>query len=427
MGDEHTPAHVATKGSADAQPQPLVPQKARRKIRRKHHFKCAVCILPPDILEEAQKMLIGSPGDPNAIPPVPASWTPPTQVSKWLLCRNPPHDISIDSIRYHMREHMGFSRGNKKAQNFVPVLTATPPPPTPFTQVSHVQSADKPVDFSLPLKQDGQRQGKRPRQPRLEGPNQPPLLERTKILDPDEGPVEPDARDVEVMDGPRLEEDKLDRLALAPTLPNSDLLCIEFAIREGAKTYAKLARDIRKRTDGRLSQQEAVLLTTGLPNLTSALASYRQTMAMVKGGRFGAPEVMDQKRGLKGLLQKDKAIIPGDVPPKNAEPIGVPTPTEEQLAPIASTLPFEPDALPESPPVPTFTLSDLPSPAAPASSPRPMAVEGMDGHGTAPMAKAVGDSATSGATPNPLASGVVVGDGGAGATVTPIKKWDAVV
>lgn len=434
MGDQQTskPSKPATPkdGAVEGQPQTSVladdhpPKKTRippAPPKGGNPRKCAVCALPPEILEKVNEMLIGTPGDPNGNPPEPATWTMPNDLSKWLMSCDPPHIATVDSIRYHQHAHLKIYRSAKSAPKAAP--SSLPPIPPTSSKFLNGHKLDQAPNVTLPAKSTGQPpvkiERKRPTIPK----KQPPPLEQTNLLNEDDVGDE----GVEVVDGPQREEDRLDQMVLEPTLPNSDLACVEFAIREGAKFFGKFARNLRKRTDGRLSQQEAVIFTTFLPNLTNALASYRQTLAMSKGGRYGAPEIMDQKRGLKSLLQKERTVLPHDMPPKDAEPVGVPIPIEEQLAPVVtSTLPFDADALPESPPVPTFSLSDLPSPAAPDSSSRPVT---SDGGSTAMVhvAKAVGDSVGGGGGENPLAPGGQKGDGGTGATVTPIKKWDAVM
>lgn len=405
---------------------------------------CKICQSPQDIQAEVKKMLVGTPASPLSNPPVKARWVFPSKVAEWLGKLPTPIFVTTESVRWHQHQHLRIRRDKIVAATKPFVNVAPPPSPNPAPSSDLTASGAKkrhrrggytnePPQVALPVERHREPIGISQRSgisQRIFSGNAP-ALEETQLLDPQ--PTEDASAQgnaaaptmnpsvVEVVDGTERMEDQLDQLALAPPpQANTDLAYFELAFRENAKTQAHFARQLRKRPDGSLTQAEAYLLVNGSKSLSDALVNYRQAMALVKGGRSGALAVVDQKRGLKGLLHSDRVVIPGDIPPKDAEPVGVPMPLEEQLTPTNQTLPVGDEGIPDKLPLPTSTLSDLSAPIAPASSTRPV-MDGVGGGGSGgstgePMQKAVGDG---------------VGEGRVGATVTPIKplkpkSWDSV-
>ncbi len=428
----------ASNKPADSSAQGYTPMPYVGKKRPYAGQLCSLCTLPEETRNKVNEMLIGTPGDPHATPPVDATWITPKDISIWLLAQSPSYPISVDAIRNHQHKHLGIRRTPTKRTNFVPTIDS--PPPAPVQQRAVNEQVDEPANITLPARAKGQRMGKRPTFKGPKGESTP-----AKVEEPRESEVVEEVQG-EVVESHQSEEDAIDQLALAPRLPNTDLAYAELAVREFAKSHAKLSREIRKRPGMQMSQAEALVLVNGLPQIIQGVQGLRQINAMTKGGRFGAPEVMDQKRGLKQLLNNERAVIPGDVPPKDATPVGKPVPIQDQLAPVAQTLPVGAEGLPQAPPPPPITLSDLSAPEAPPSSPRPTtpdaAVAGALPAVEPPpivLAKVAGDAApgvaanfTSGTSANApskndATSGAqVVNGGGAGATVTPIKRWDVV-
>lgn len=419
----------------------------KKKKRPPFLKECQICKAPQDIQAEVKQMLVGTPANPYSNPPTKAKWVTAGAVSVWLSQLPNPIKVSGDSVRWHQHQHLKIRR-KKEVRVAQAFAGASPPPPPPTTSDRTASGAKKryrrggyvddlPLATTLPVEKKTAPTGV---SPRIMVDGNAPMLSETKLLDP---PPADDAEPsnattttvnpavVEVVDGEERVDDKLDQLALAPPpQANTDLAYFEMAFREQAKTQARIAMQIRKRPDGGLTQAEAYLLVNGPKSLSEALVNYRQAMTMTKGGRYGAPAVMDQKRGLKGLLHSDRVVIPGDLPPKDAEPVGVPTPLEEQLAPSNQTLPVGKEGIPDKVPLPSPTLADLSAHAAPASSPRPV-MDGGGGVGGAgtntpePMQKAVGDGVVGNG------GGGGEGEKGGGATVTPIKpitpkRWDSV-
>jgi hypothetical protein len=397
---------------------------------------CPICGAPLDIQAEVKRMLVGTPANPLANPPVKAVWVSPHKVAEWLGQLPKPILVSRHSVQWHQHQHLKIRR--ERLIEVKPFTNnAPPPPPTSSSELTasgakkrHRRGGyeDGPPNIPLPVE--------RRREPvgiarRVMSEGNAPALDETGLLDPqppEDAPSQGNAAAptvnpsvVEVVDGTERMEDQLDQLALAPPpQANSDFAYFELAFRENAKAQAHFARQLRKRPDGSLTQAEAYLLVNGSKSLSEALLNLRQAATMMRGGRSGALAVVDQKRGLKGLLNSDRVVIPGDIPPKDAEPVGVPMPLEEQLTPTNQTLPVGDEGIPDKLPLPPSTLSDLSAPMAPASSTRPM-VDGVGGGGVVggnmgePMQKAVGDG---------------VGEG-RGGTVTPIKplkpkSWDSV-
>jgi hypothetical protein len=400
---------------------------------------CRICdpAFPADLREQIRVMIVGTPADPTANPPRAAQWVSPVDIAAWLKGRTPPVLVTPAIVKWHQIHHLRVIHQNKRtdAEKAADAVRLQAPPKLVRTSAARNKEA-------APAKMPGKVKQAIINAKRDDPLGQAPPLDDDELFDAqtlelDQGPclelMETGERS-EVLDGPAVEDAKLERTALAPSMPNSDLMYLEAVLRENAKTQMSLAIEIRKRPDKKLSQQEALLLISGPAQLVAATAQYRQILAASKGGRFGAPEMMDQKRGLKNLLNSDKTIIPGDVPPPNAEPVGVPIPASEQLATPNATLPVGAEGLPERPspppPLPSFTLSDLSSPAAPPSSPRPAVGVDSVAAETVPMSQAVGAGVQSGASPsntNVVASAPKTGEGKVGATVTPIKKWDGVV
>ncbi len=431
MSDEQKPSN----GGANTPKKP---------VKRSPAIKdCKICEAPQDIQAEVKQMLIGTPANPFANPPTKAKWVPAPAIAEWLSKLPTPIKVSTDSIRWHQHQHLKIRRKRevRTVKPFTnPPLSPPPPPPSGDRTASGAKKryrrggyADEVPQVTLPVERKNEPTGINQR---IMVDGNAPMLSETKLLDP---PPADDAEPanttnttvnpamVEVVDGTERMEDKLDQLALAPPpQANTDLAYVELAIRENAKAQAQFAMQIRKRTDGSLTQAEAYLLVNGPKSLSESLVNYRQAMSMTKGGRSGALATVDQKRGLKGLLHSDRTVIPGDIPPKDAEPVGVPTPLEEQLAPSNQTLPVGNEGIPDKVPLPSPTLADLSAPAAPASSPRPVmagdgGVAGGDLGMAEPTQKAVGDGVVG-----------VVEERGGGATVTPIKpiapkKWDSVM
>jgi hypothetical protein len=438
MSDTQTPS-AAVGGPEQGQPPTPVPVStvATESDQIKEGKYCPMCQLPTHIRREVNRMLRGTPGDPNAVPPVKASWVAPKDISIWLMSQDPQYAISIDTIRSHQYVHLGIRRLYKAQNDFAEPNPNAPPPPTPTPRSAFGEKLGGATNTTLPARP---RTKKKAVQAATVAANQ---QQAQAPVDSTDEAYEAQEVSGEVVESPQVEEDNIDQLALAPRLPNTDVAYAELAVREFSKTHAKLSREIRKRPGMQMTQAEALVLVNGMPQIIQGVLGLRQIYAMGKGGRFGAPEVVDQKRGLKQLLHNDRAVIPGDVPPKDAEPVGKPVPLQEQLAPVPQTLPVGKEGLPEkSPPPPPITLSDLQAPAAPPSSPRPVIeviVQGPTGGiaptaEPAPAAKAVGAD-TSSPVPtqgsgapavmaaNDAAPGAKVGSGGA--TVTPIRKWDA--
>ena len=421
---------------SDAQNQNGQGEPPVRKKRGRPPFikPCKICTAPQDIQAEVKQMLVGTPGNPFANPPTKATWVTPVKVAEWLSSLPTPIPSTAESVRWHQYQHLKLRRPKKvKTKPFVAVVP--PAPPTPTAPDERTKSGakkryrrggytDTPPHVTLPV---GPHHTTITVTERVSTDGNAPPLSDTTLLDP---PPPDDAEqtraatnvvNVEVVSGGR-EEEELDRLALAPPpQANTELAYFELAFREQAKAHAHIARQLRKRPDGALTQAEAYLLVNGPKSLSEALVNYRQAVSTGKGGRFGAPVIQDQKRGLKGLLRSERTVIPGDLPPPNAEPVGVPTPLEEQVAATTQSLPVGREGIPDKVDLPSPSLSDLPSPSAPASSPRPVIIDaGPAGEAPTrpePMQKAVGDD--------------VVGEERGGATVTPIKpitpkKWDSV-